>query len=263
MRLLVCLIISAAFVSALTVPSRPDGRVNDYAQLLRANTRASIEDFLDRYDTRTSTEIVVAVFPTLEEESLEDFSMRLAKQWKIGRQKKDNGVMLVVFVKERAIRIEVGYGLEDMIPDATASTIIRNIIVPKFRDGDYDGGIIAGVSALAKAAEGKFTADNAGKQNVLNDADIRKIVIIIIILIVALLIVDIIRFSGYKRAQKGYDKAYSFIEWFLLFSIVLFLLKLILQIAYYALLARGGGGGGRSFSGGGGSFGGGGASGRW
>ncbi|MEK6794821.1 MAG: TPM domain-containing protein [Spirochaetota bacterium] len=256
--------ICAATAQPFTLPTSPLGRVNDHAGLLSADARSRIEASLASYDERTSTEIVIVTFKSLEGESLEDVSMRLAEKWKIGKSKKDNGVILVFSVAERSVRIEVGYGLEGTITDAVSSSIIRTAIVPKFRTGDFDGGMMDGVEAIMKAAEGEYTAEGGTDDvsSLLNDPKVRMIVLIVLAVIVFLFIIDLVRFMTYKRSQSGNSGRYGLLEWFLLFSALLFFIKLVLQIAYYALLARGGGGG-RGFSGGGGSFGGGGASGKW
>lgn len=267
MRLARVLLIAlcAAVVEPLTLPSSPLGRVNDYAGILSADARSRIESSLAAYDAQTSTEIVIVTFRSLEGGSLEDVSMRLAEKWKIGKKKKDNGVILIFALEERVVRIEVGYGLEGTITDAVSSSIIRTVIAPKFRTGDYDGGTADAVNALMKAAAGEYTADasDGGELSSLaNDPTVRVIVLIALAVIVFLFIIDLVRYMGYKRTQSGNGGRYGLLEWFLLFSALLFFIKLVLQIAYYALLARGGGGG-RGFSGGGGSFGGGGASGKW
>src|SRR3989338_3221997 len=124
--LLFILAFSTASAWALEVPAKPEGYVNDYAQLLSENSRSDLERTLAEFERATSNQIVVAIFPSLRGNSLEDFSIRLAEQWKIGTAKKDNGILLLVFRDDRQVRIEVGYGLEGALPDATADHLIRN-----------------------------------------------------------------------------------------------------------------------------------------
>src|SRR4029434_7530579 len=98
----------------------------------------------------------VAIFPSLEGESLEDFSIRLATAWKVGRKGKDNGVLLLIFKDDRAIRIEAGYGLEGALPDAVSKSIIETKIIPEFRRGDFHAGIFSGVDAIMAATKGEY-----------------------------------------------------------------------------------------------------------
>ncbi|RMG98070.1 MAG: TPM domain-containing protein, partial [Candidatus Dadabacteria bacterium] len=155
-----CALVLLAFALAaagLEVPPRPLGRVSDFAGLLKPQERARIEAKLAEIEERTSNQFAVAIFPSLEGEDLEDFSIRLAEAWKIGQKGRDNGVILLVFLEERKVRIEVGYGLEGAIPDVLAGRIIREVLAPRFRQGDYAGGILAAVDALDRASRGEFT----------------------------------------------------------------------------------------------------------
>jgi len=148
----------AAAAAGLEVPPRPLGRVSDFAGLLKPQERARIEARLAEIERATSNQFAVAIFPSLEGEDLEDFSIRLAEAWKIGQKGRDNGLILLVFPKERKVRIEVGYGLEGAIPDVLAGRVIRDVLAPRFRKGDYAGGILAAVNALDKASRGEFEA---------------------------------------------------------------------------------------------------------
>ena len=143
---------------ALSVPERPAARVNDYAALLSPAARADIENTLAEFEKSTSNQVVVAIFHGLEGGSLEDFSIRLADQWKIGDRQKDNGVILLIFKEDRQVRIEVGYGLEGALPDAVAHQIIRNEIVPAFRDGRFDEGVKNAVAGIIAATRGEYKA---------------------------------------------------------------------------------------------------------
>jgi uncharacterized protein len=138
---LVLAVCTAQPAPAFTVPEKPSGYVNDAAGLLSPGTESRLEAILRQFDETTSNQVVVATFPSLDGGSLEDLSIQIAEKWKAGTAKKDNGVLLLVFKEERAVRIEVGYGLEGALPDALCAQIIRNVIVPNFRAGDFDGGI--------------------------------------------------------------------------------------------------------------------------
>lgn len=158
-RLLI--LILAAFwpicaVHALDYPPSPNVRVNDYAGILQPPEKQELESILREHETTTSNQIVVAIFPTLEQESLEDYVNRLFEKWAIGQKVNNNGVLLAIFLKERQVRIEVGYGLEGRLTDALSSRIIRNELAPDFRAGRYGAGIKKGVLAIQKAIAGEY-----------------------------------------------------------------------------------------------------------
>jgi uncharacterized protein len=111
----------------------------------------------------TGAQVVLAIFRSLEGESLEDFSIRLAEKWRVGQKGLDDGAIVLVFVQDRKLRIEVGYGLEGAIPDIEAARIIREVIAPRFREGRYAAGLEAGVRALYARIEGKPPAERRGK----------------------------------------------------------------------------------------------------
>ncbi len=134
------------------------GRVNDNAGLLTAATSADLEAMLKAHEDSTSNQVVVLTVQTLEGEEIEPFAIRVAETWKLGRKEKDNGVLLVVAKEERKVRIEVGSGLEGDLTDLTCGRIIRHEIVPRFKEGDYDGGIRAGVESILAAIKGAYTA---------------------------------------------------------------------------------------------------------
>ncbi len=154
--LFVFLLSSLSF--ALEIPSTPTARVNDYAHLLDSSSHFELESKLKTFEEVTSTQLVVVTFPSLDGESLEDFSIRLAEKWKIGQKGKDNGAILLIFKNDHKLRIEVGYGLEGALPDATTKMIIENEIVPHFKNGDFKRGIFAGVDAMISATQGEYKA---------------------------------------------------------------------------------------------------------
>ena len=122
--------------------------MNDYAQLLPADAHRRLETRLAEREQATGAQMVLAIFPSLEGESLEDFSIRLAQQWRVGQKGLDNGVILLLFVQDRRVRLEVGYGLEPVITDAVAGQIIRESIGPRFREQRYAAGLEAAVEAV-------------------------------------------------------------------------------------------------------------------
>lgn len=145
----------AAF--GLEVP-RLEGYVNDYAGMIQSSTKSRLEEALKAFEQSDSTQIVVLTIPSLEGDSIEEFGIRAAEKWKIGQQGKDNGVLLIVSKQERKIRIEVGRGLEGKLTDLMAGRVIDQVIKPKFKQSDFDGGFITGVSALISATRGEFKA---------------------------------------------------------------------------------------------------------
>ena len=154
--LLAAFLLFLPVLSALQVPPHADGYVTDRAGLLSPAARENLEVTLRAFDEKTSNQVVVATFPSLEGDSLEDFSMRLAEAWKAGQKRKDNGVIFLIFKNDRKIRIEVGYGLEGVLTDALSGQIISQVVAPYFRKGDYSGGILAGTDAIMKATQGEF-----------------------------------------------------------------------------------------------------------
>jgi uncharacterized protein len=160
MRILaVCILwLALAFPAlALEVPLL-QGHLNDYAGMLSPAASAGLEQQLADLEQTDSTQIVVLTIPTLGGESLEEFSIKVAEAWKIGNKGVDNGVILLVAKAERKVRIEVGRGLEGKLTDLLAGRIIRAEIAPRFKSGDFDGGITAGVNALVSVVRGEYKA---------------------------------------------------------------------------------------------------------
>ncbi len=258
----------------LKVPDSPEARVSDWAGIMSEDAKSRLEEILGDFEEKTGNQIAVATFTTLEGDSLEDFSIRLAEKWKIGQKGKDSGIILLIIKDDRLVRIEVGYGLEGVIPDAVASQIIRGVIVPSFQKGDFDGGITLAVQTMIRIISGENSAipeenkiRSGSMAYLLNIRAIKTTIIVIFILIVLLFIIDIFRYGGYVSENRNYGHRYGFIEWMIYFGILLAIMKLILQMIFFSRGFGGGRGGfgssGGGFSGGGGNFGGGGASGSW
>jgi len=147
---------TALAAAAIQVPPRPFGRLSDFAGILTRGDRQRIEARLAAIEESTSNQFTVAIFESLEGDSLEDFSIRLADAWKVGHKGRDNGLILLIVARDRKIRIEVGYGLEGSITDALAGRVIRDVLAPRFRAGDFSGGILAAIDALDAASRGEF-----------------------------------------------------------------------------------------------------------
>ena len=131
------------------------GRVNDNAEILSENARILLSEKLKEHEDRTSNQVVVLTIPSLQGESIEEYSHIVFNEWELGQKDKDNGILIVVVPSEKRMRIEVGYGLEGTIPDIIASRIIREIMTPRFREGDFDGGITEGALAVMNVLEGQ------------------------------------------------------------------------------------------------------------
>ena len=277
--LLVLATVLCSSAAALEVPKRPTGYVTDRAGLLPAVIRSRLESILGQFERTTTNQIVVVTLPSLEGDSLEAFSIRLAEAWKVGQRGKDNGVILLIVKDDRKMRIEVGYGLEGALTDAESSLIINQVMRPKFQQEDYVGGITHGVTAILKAVEGEFTSGTtrygqARRGRVLTPQELearrraaRMFGRLIVLAVLALFLLDCFRFRQYFTGHRGYQDRYSFWEWFFRFAVLLAVASLLFRVLLYAMIfSRGGYGGSRGgggFSAGGGSFGGGGASGGW
>src|SRR5438105_5753146 len=167
-RVLVCLATGAAAVALvgtaradIPLPPAPAHYFNDSAGVVPPGDGERLDQKLRAFDEQTSSQIVVAVFPSLPSPSMEDFTVRAAQAWRVGRKKLDNGAVLFVFVKDHKLRIEVGYGLEGALPDATAHRIIDERIVPALRAGNWTGGLEAGIDAMMAATRGEYRASPA------------------------------------------------------------------------------------------------------
>ncbi|MBF0298130.1 MAG: TPM domain-containing protein [Oligoflexia bacterium] len=191
--------------------------------MLSENSRQEIENKLIQLENSDSTQVVVLTIPTLEEENLEEFSIKVAQKWQIGKNKKDNGVILLVAKQERKVRIEVGRGLEGKLTDLVSGRIIRQEIVPYFREEDYNLGLVAGVNSIIAVVKGEYQ----GNTKLDSKETSPNWILILVVLLMGFLF--FIRRSGGVFTSGGGG------SW------------------------RSGGG----FSGGGGSFGGGGSSGNW
>jgi uncharacterized protein len=241
---------ASAVWAGLKIPPPPDHRVNDYAGALSAADRERLEDKLRQRERGSSNQIVVAIFQSLEGESLEDYSVRLAQSWRIGRKGLDNGVVFLIFLNDRKMRIEVGYGLEANLTDAVSSSILRDVVAPRFREGRLADGISAGLDAIDQAIAGTYrAAPSPARRQPAMDAWTILLSLFFLgtlawVIVPTLLFSRATRRHGWTGGSSGWGGPYMGGGFF----------------------GGGGGGGGFSgggFSGGGGGFGGGGASGSW
>jgi uncharacterized protein len=144
-----------------SVPELWGLHVHDEAHILSQPTIDQLEKELIAYQDSTSNEIAILIISSLEDEPLEDYSMRVVEKWKLGKKSKDNGILLLIVVDEHKMRIETGYGLEGVLTDALCSRIIRNEIAPYFRQNKYDEGVTAGINAIIGAIGGEYKTDDS------------------------------------------------------------------------------------------------------
>jgi len=287
LTVLACVLATASAVIALEVPYL-SGRVNDQANLLDDGFEGQLEERLRLLEEETGAQVAVLTIPSLEGDPLEDFSIRVVETWKLGRADTDDGVLILVARDERRMRIEVGYGLEGVLTDAQSGRIIDHLMAPRFREGDFNGGVGAAVEAVSSAIRGEPVdlPEKSTRSEGVNPGAIIFLLIFGLPFIGAALsargaagwIVGIFLtpfFFGFPAAIFGVTIGkVTAIAWLIVFP----LLRLILPktttgrgtgtrgSTFWGPFIGGGGGGGFSgggFSGGGGSFGGGGASGGW
>jgi uncharacterized protein len=154
--LLVAFLMCLPFAASAQVAVPPlTGRVVDQTGTLSSGDIDALTQKLKDLETRKGSQIAVLIVPTTQPEAIEQFSIRVAEAWKIGRKKIDDGALLVVAKNDHKLRIEVGYGLEGAMPDVTARRVIDEIIVPRFKTGDYPGGISAGVDRMIRIVDGE------------------------------------------------------------------------------------------------------------
>lgn len=154
--LLLCLCILPFNAGAFDVPP-VQGYVNDFAGLLSPAAKSQIETYLRNFEASDSTQVVVVTVPNLQGEPIDMVALQIAETWKIGQKGKDNGALLLIGKEDRKMRIEVGRGLEGKLTDLLAGRIIDNEIAPRFKRGDYEGGIAAGVNAIVQSVRGEYT----------------------------------------------------------------------------------------------------------
>ena len=238
--------------AAEVLPPKPAAYCNDYAGVASPQTVRQLDAELRQFERDTSNQIVVAVFPKLASaSSVQDFTHRIAEAWKVGQAGRDNGAVLFVFIAERKVFIQVGYGLEGALPDITAKRIVENEITPAFRAGDYDAGLRDGVAAMIAATRGEYRGTGRVRSDTSAIEPWEALLVFLLLLIFVTMFVRGLR-RGVEYSPRGRRDLWPDVApggggawtggggW-----------------------SGGGGGGGGDFSGGGGGFGGGGAGGDW
>lgn len=250
-------------------------RVVDRANMISATTEARITRILEDLEASDSTQIAILTVSSLEGESIEEFSIRVAEAWGIGQADNDNGVILVVSDRDRKIRIEVGYGLEGRLTDLVAGRIISNVISPAFRSGNYDAGFLAGAQAIAQGVNGEFQAE-AGSAGSQSGGDLAILPFLpspgIPFFLIAAVIVGLMVIAGASKSSRGSSGSKSNAAVWMMLGMHAanrhrHRQHFHQQHRHHSHKPGGfggmGGGGFGGFSGGGGGFGGGGASGGW
>jgi uncharacterized protein len=234
------LVLAAAPLAALEVPPTPTRYFTDLAGIAAADRAAEAEARLAALEQQTGHQVIAVIFPSLGGEALEDFTVRCAEAWRVGRKGLDDGVILFAFVDDRRMRLEVGYGLEGTIPDAVASRLLRDVVRPQFASGDYSGGVVA----LAEALERLFRGEPPPERQERRGSPLPFLIMLVLVLVL-LSVAGRASRHGRRSAGWGGRRRGGGIYW--------------------GGGGWGGGGwsGGGGFSAGGGGFGGGGASGSW
>lgn len=246
-------------------------RVTDQVGLLPPERLAALEARLEAFEREKGSQVAVLIVASTQPEAIEQYSIRVVDAWKLGREKPDDGVLLLVAQSDRTLRIEVGRGLEGAIPDAIAKRVIEETIVPRFRDGDFPGGIEAGVEALLGLIQGEPLPPPKSRSQGSPAGDSPLVPLLFGVLVAGQFLRRLLGplFAGLLVGAVGFAGGLMLTGQVLvavLAAVVLFVLCLAGVAGGGGMgggMSRGGGFGGGGFSGGGGSFGGGGASGRW
>jgi uncharacterized protein len=233
--------------AAEVIPPKPDRYFNDYAGVVSKEAASRFNEQLAQFERDTSDQVVVAVFPKMQSDSdIADYTQRVAQAWGVGQKERRNGVVLLVFIQDRKMFIQVGYGLEGALPDATAFDITERHIKPLFRAGNYEAGLATGIDLICKAIRGEYKGSGKTVAERKGGAGAVSGVLPFIVFIIVLILLSRLfrKFGGYSYSSGGGGPIFipSGGGW----------------------SSSGDGGGGFSgFSGGGGSFGGGGAGSSW
>ncbi len=232
--------------AAEVIPPKPPGYFNDYAGVVSKEAAHRFNEQLAQFERETSDQVVVGVFPKMQSDSdIADYTQRVAQSWGVGQKDRRNGAVLFVFVQDRKMFIQVGYGLEGALPDITAFDITEYRIKPHFRDGDYEGGLAVGIDSICKAVRGEYKGSGrTTKERGARNNGPWPFLVFLFVLFTFTIAGRFVRRRGYRYSSLGGP--------------------------FIGGWSSGGGGGWSSggggfsgFSGGGGSFGGGGAGSSW
>ena len=283
--LLTCVLGWSALAAAQMAVPPLVGHVTDQTGTLTAAQKASLEQTLTAFEARKGSQLAVLIVASTAPEEIEQYALRVAEQWKLGRKKVDDGAILVIAKNDRAVRIEVGSGLEGALTDLTSKRIIDETILPRFKSQEFDAGITAGVDQVIRVVDGEplpapTARSGQGVDGIGGLGDVRQYAPMLFI--VALAVGGVLRATlGKVPGSLITGGVVAVIAWFVVGAVSMALIAGVVALfvtllgggmlgrgmgGYYGGGGRGGGmggGGGGGFSGGGGGFSGGGASGRW
>lgn len=248
-------------------------RVTDLAGTLSPQQREALEAKLAAFESHKGSQIAILIVPTTQPEAIEQYAIRVVDQWKLGRKDVDDGVLVLLASNDRKVRIEVGYGLEGVLPDVIAKRIIENVMIPQFRQGDYYAGLDAGIDAVTSVIEGEPLPEPQRQVNSGGSAWEGMLPMLLIggVVVGGLLRAMLGSFMGGAATGGLIGAAVWLFGGGLIVALVLGIIAFVLTMSgglgFIPIggggYGRGGGFGGGGFSGGGGGFGGGGASGGW
>jgi len=193
-------------VASEVMPPKPPGYFNDFASVVSDEASLRFNEQLAQFERDTSNQVVVAVFRKMQtDSSIEDYTQRIAQEWKVGQEDRRNGAVLFVFIEDRKMFIQVGYGLEGVLPDATAFDITERNIKPRFRANDYEGGLALGIDLITKAIRGEY--QGSGRTVAENAPGGNSASFVVPFLVILLLIYLSTRGSKKRRRGWGYSGA--------------------------------------------------------
>lgn len=251
-RSLAVFLLSIAFLAPVHAEDPPlpalTGRIVDKADILSAGTEAALAAKIEAHEKATTDQIVIVTLPDLMDRPIEDWGLMLGRSWGIGQKGKDNGIVFLIAPKDRELRIEVGYGLEGSLPDATANKIIQADVIPHFKQGDLEGGVTAGLDAILAALGGTYqpTTQLLAANDNINLSGVADTLVPFAFFGVFMLV------GLLMSLRRRWDKKRNRYMWYI-----------AANTGSSSGSSSFGSSSGGGFSGGGGSFGGGGASGKW
>ncbi|MFC2089939.1 TPM domain-containing protein [Bacteroidota bacterium] len=244
--------VTGAVQNDLPVPNQPSDWVNDYANVFNANEKQQLSRKLNQFEYNNSTQIFVVTINENDGYPASMLAPMIGEAWGVGKEGKDNGLLVLMDMKERDVFISTGYGLEEFIPDAIAKRIVENEIIPAFKQGDFYGGIDAGTNVMIDLLEGKFTPDEYNAQLDSSGSVFRILPLLFLFIL----------FFGMSRSRRAYGvrggRRSSLPFW-----LAMGMMSGSRNSGSFGHFSSGSGGFGGFGGGGGGSFGGGGAGGSW
>src|SRR5262249_35718871 len=247
--LAIVILLAISAHAAEVIPPKPDRYFNDYAGVVSKDSALHFNEQLAQFERETSDQVVVAVFPKMQSGSdIADYTQRVAQAWGVGQTERRNGVVLFVFIQDRKMFIQVGYGLEGALPDATAFDITERHIKPLFRVGNYEAGLATGIDLICKAIRGEYKRTGKTVREARGAAGVLSNVLPFIVFIIVLMLLSHFfrKFGGYGYSSRGGGPVF-----------------IPSGGGGWSSSGGGSGGGFSGFGGGGGSFGGGGAGSSW